>query len=700
MRLLIVLTVCFGISAFGQNDRPYFLNNFYFGAKGSLNYLHGDVRGLSNFFSDFSFENDSRDELDFSYGLSISNQVLPYLNLSIEYNQGSISGTEINRTSSIHLKHVKSSWSNYQFSTKLFINRLFKKRLKAADYLFYIEGGIGILSSKGTVYNLVDDNTNQHLEELTTFNTNYNLTTSLGSGFIFKLSRGLDMDIGVRKNFTYNDELDGLYNSEDYNRTADNLFTMYFGLNRYLGRRKKYNSKWDKTKIVINYAKTVKPKEKSKITVYRKSGTKTIIAPDGSKTVIKNEDSELVLLQHGNQNVDDGLDSALVETGSNTTTSFARKAAPDSTNLAMNEPIQKIEIVENTISKIQSENQNLFLKRSTLENSYSMNELIEESKIEDITVRQISQLNIPFNKQSLKNVYNNELKIQEEPIEFELVENTSESEVKSDGATLWFKKSKPEASNEAPIVFSEISPDPIVINIDQDNSNNDINTFVDENVEEQILIEPENSVPVEKSKLVTHKVDALRTFTVATEVSNKEALAVQKNNIENSLRSSDNEYVLADNSVYVSSLKKYIFEKTNTDRKIHSIEGSSQSKVEELISVQVVNYPSEDNTQLNSKGSGQSTTNVILTELTFTMKPEQTKLNSVQNNYLKQVSNLLRKYPNSKLVIIGSQSEKSDKQINTIKESLFVLNSIEIDRIETNKIPNQKENDYNLTVLK
>lgn len=697
--LLLIILIGFNTLLFGQVKQSSFFKNLYIGVKGGTNYIHSDVRGLSNFFEDGKFEKKSKDNLDGSYGINVYRQLMPYWNIGFEFNKGKIYGTSVD-----DLTHIRSEYNNYQINTKLMLNRMFSKRLNEREVLIYIEGGIGVIQSKGTVYRLVDEGLTFGLDEARIYNNKGQLTTSYGFGFSFRMSKGTDLDIGLRKYIVQTDDLDGIEGVSAFNSTSDNMFNLYFGINKYLGKKRYKAIKWDRTRAIIDYSKNAnrKPSLKSKKIIYRKAGTKTIIAADGKKTIITNENSPLVLEE-------------IIPTPESENFS-------DSTILAINTPIEKLE-------------KNVFIDSSKVQ-LRSFNEQSEDSKYEVISARTVvvnplkQKINtvawpkVPM-KTNFSSVENtalinfstmkfekyvdpivkkmpNQLAIE---IEKEHLNRSSElpemALVVTKKQKRQNKKSRKKENNE----IVEVEFDDLMAGI---NENIELESNPLENIEE--LVEEEEEIRLEQTKVIAsvETKEALKSSLwrrvpskannlsgvsttlhrngysfQAYEVDYDEAIELQQNYKTNAHSNRQKIYVLDKSYHFKSELKKYEFKKNTKSTSRPKVEGVSNSRKESiLIAVEIGVSPNFNNVS-NAKENAPTSDTETIHKITFTFKEKQTSLNSGQLKEIKNLSRLLRLNNNAQIEIkLNSINDKQTKlHLKKIKEIFLVKHMIQADRI-------------------
>ncbi|MGB0869529.1 MAG: hypothetical protein ACPGSD_08015 [Flavobacteriales bacterium] len=697
--LLLIILIGFNTLLFGQVKQSGFFKNLYVGVKGGSNYIHGDVRGLSNFFEDNKFEKKSKDNLDGSYGINVYRQLMPYWNIGFEFNKGKISGSSIE-----DMLHIRSEYNNYHFNTKLMLNRMFSKRLNEREVLIYLEGGIGIMQSKGTVYKLIDEGLTFGFDEGRDYNNKSQLTTSYGVGFTFRMSKGTDLDIGLRKYIVQTDDLDGIKGVNAYNSTSDNMFNLYFGINKYLGKKRYKAIKWDRTRAVIDYSKSSKPKPslKAKKIIYRKAGTKTIIAADGSKTVITNEDSPLVL-----EKIISDPDS---------------EPLSDSVMLAYNTPIEKSE-------------KEMLIDSSEVQ-LRTINEKNDDSKYEKLSTKEVvvntpkKKINaMPWPKAPMKSIFSNientslvklsSMKFEKyiDPIEKKTPnqlaieiekEHLNRSSELPEMALVVTKKQKRKNKKNRKKEKNEIVEVEFEDLIADINKNIKIESRPLENIEE--LVEEEDEIRFEQTKVIAsvepkkslksslwrrvpskaNKLSGVSTTLhrngysfQAYEVDYEEAMELQQNYKASNRSNRQKIYVLDKSYNFKSELKKYEFKKNTQPKSRPKVEGVSNSRKESVVLAIEIRENSGSNDMINTLENIMRTDSEIIHEITFAFKEKQTSLNSGQQKEIKNLSRILRLNNNAKIEVkLNNLNEEQTKlHLKKIKEIFLVKHMIQEDRI-------------------
>ncbi|MGB1296257.1 MAG: hypothetical protein ACPG6V_12340 [Flavobacteriales bacterium] len=718
-RIILYILLCSHFLIYGQKKETKFFDDLYLGIKGGISYVEGDVNGLSNVFKDGKYDQNTKDRIDLFYGVQINKQFTPFLNLGFEFNKGQLSGSNTE-----YLVHARSSYTNYHINSKLMLNRLFNKRLKARKVLAYIEGGIGIINSKGKVFRLVETGYEYNLEPLTSYNHKFLFSSSLGFGTSIKLNQSTDIDFGLRKYFVAFDKIDGLHKNV-FSNSHDRLFHFNIGLNKHLARKKKRSLKWDKVDALIAYSNKTKPKtSKTKKTVLRLAGTKTIISPDGTKTVISHGNVPLTITPQ-RANHKESIDSIFVLPINTQKETQKRKHIGYINPILINRP-NPLDIVNDNTKLIKFKNwyskTPLVISRNYIDNkpikyitsTFIINKLIPSKLryhtffipkyIETVKMKPIGSIKIKNNLEAIKRSENLSFTI-EKVNQIASIENRPikvlKYSVSSNNGSKLINMSHIntntliiEEHEEIELIYSEL----ISLVYKKDNLQKELVEIYDFNEDEEILLLGKTNIPsnIDEHLKTPKKHDKYTLILIekinqAEEIDYEEALKLQKSNIVKA-QEDIKPFVLSETDTFISKLKKYEYPKPQEKQDRHKILGKSDSRKETL---STTNEIQKDKYRSDTTEELLNNTNIIH-QSTLLYSSKQITPNNKQNAVIKQISNMARLNKNTTIEIVlkHRKSKKINQCLKYIVEIFEVQNMIDKYRIRVKLDSNLSENRY------
>lgn len=227
------------------------LNNIYLYTGFGINYIHGDVVGLSGLFSDGHMKRGTQDEIDISLQIGVSKSITRYLSGHLYLNSGQISGSIDQFNLNENKVCIQGRALVYGLGGRLYLNRL-KQKYTSNDVLVFIETGFGLSASKGNYI------TN---EERLGFKSKSQPHILQGLGIEMKFSSQVDLELGFTKYTHYQDRFDGLISP--VRGSKDKLYIFQCGVNINLIPTKQ-SLKWDRIKTHKRIIKTNQPPMKNR----------------------------------------------------------------------------------------------------------------------------------------------------------------------------------------------------------------------------------------------------------------------------------------------------------------------------------------------------------------------------------------------------------------------------------------------------
>ncbi len=164
------------------------------------NYLAGDLRSLSH----------KDDDLDFGFGVFLTKQISPTIELGFEYFGDKVSGSDPSGYSEAFQYNVETDFSMSTILVKLYINRLQEHYGRSPKTNYYLRGGLSYLDYEYQLTHRVDPFPDPFEEHA--FGLNHSFTTwaySIGVGFERQLNQKFYLDCGVSAFIANDDFLDG-----------------------------------------------------------------------------------------------------------------------------------------------------------------------------------------------------------------------------------------------------------------------------------------------------------------------------------------------------------------------------------------------------------------------------------------------------------------------------------------------------------